>query len=63
MAENAIITRVSASPLDIAAADWNALWALQAQPTPFMRHEYLAALHASGSATPRTGWAPCFLSL
>ena len=22
------------------------------QPTPFMRHEYLAALHASGSATP-----------
>ena len=63
MAENAIITRVSASPLDIDAADWNALWALQAQPTPFMRHEYLAALHASGSATPRTGWAPCFLSL
>ena len=25
----------------------------QAAPTPFMRHEYLAALHASGSAVPR----------
>ncbi|WP_461162150.1 GNAT family N-acetyltransferase [Simplicispira piscis] len=63
MAENAIITRMSTSPLDIAAADWNALLALQAQPTPFMRHEYLAALHESGSATPRTGWTPRFLSL
>ena len=63
MAESAIITRMSTSPLDIAAADWNALLALQAQPTPFMRHEYLAALHESGSATPRTGWTPRFLSL
>ena len=63
MAEIAIITRVSTSPLDIAAADWNALLALQAQPTPFMRHEYLTALHESGSATPRTGWTPRFLSL
>ena len=63
MAEIAIITRVSTSPLDIAAADWNALLALQAQPTPFMRHEYLTALHESGSATPHTGWTPRFLSL
>ena len=28
-----------------------------------MRHEYLAALHSSGSAVPRTGWAPHFLLL
>lgn len=61
--ENAIITRVSPSPLDIDAEDWNGLLALQAHPTPFMRHEYLAALHASGSATPGTGWSPRFLSL
>ena len=27
--------------------------------TPFMRHEYLAALHDSGSATAATGWQPC----
>lgn len=28
-----------------------------------MRHEYLAALHASGSATTRTGWTPTFITL
>ena len=28
-----------------------------------MRHAYLAALHDSGSATPRTGWAPRFFTL
>jgi hypothetical protein len=37
---------------------WNDLLQLQAAPTPFMRHEYLLALHASGSAVPATGWAP-----
>ncbi|NMM87176.1 GNAT family N-acetyltransferase [Rhodococcus sp. SRB_17] len=63
MAENAIITRVFDSPLDIAAGAWNALLAAQPHATPFMRHEYLAALHASGSATPRTGWTPRFITL
>ena len=51
------------SPLQIDAADWNALLALQSHPTPFMRHEYLAALHRSGSAVPETGWTPRFLTL
>jgi predicted N-acyltransferase len=50
-------------PARIDAARWNALLARQACPTPFMRHEYLAALHASGSAVPRTGWTPQFLLL
>ena len=63
MAEAAIITRVSDSLQDIDATAWNALLALQRHPTPFMRHEYLAALEASGSATPRTGWTPRFLTL
>ena len=45
------------------AAAWNALLARQAVPTPFMRHEYLAALHASGSAAPDTGWTPLFMLL
>ena len=63
MTEAAIITRVSDSLQDIDAAAWNALLALQRHPTPFMRHEYLAALEASGSATPRTGWTPRFLTL
>jgi predicted N-acyltransferase len=63
MAEAAIIARVLASPLEVNAKTWNALLARQSHPTPFMRHEYLAALHDSGSATPRTGWAARFVTL
>ena len=44
-------------------ADWNALLAAQPAPTPFMRLEYLQALHDSGSATPDTGWSPRWLVL
>ena len=55
--------RVIDDPASIAASAWNSLLAAQAQPTPFMKHEYLAALHASGSAVPATGWSPCFLLL
>jgi predicted N-acyltransferase len=44
--------RVFDSPGQIAVIAWNALLAAQPHPTPFMRHEYLAALHDSGSATP-----------
>jgi predicted N-acyltransferase len=51
------------SPGPIDAHAWNALLAAQPHPTPFMRHEYLAALHDSGSATPATGWVPNFLTL
>ncbi len=40
------------------AGEWNALLDRQPAPTPFMRHEYLAALEASGSAVPGTGWKP-----
>ncbi|MCJ0763103.1 GNAT family N-acetyltransferase [Variovorax terrae] len=57
------VIRVLDSPFAVAAADWNALLALQPQAGPFMRHEYLAALHESGSATPATGWTPRFLTL
>jgi len=51
---------------DPAALDpqaWNGLLHAQAQPTPFMQHEYLLALHTSGSAVPDTGWAPRFITL
>ena len=57
------VIRVHDHPAGIDAAQWNALLAEQAQPTPFMRHEYLLALHESGSATAETGWQPQFLSL
>ncbi|OJX33429.1 MAG: GNAT family N-acetyltransferase [Burkholderiales bacterium 68-12] len=63
MAENGIIARVSPSLQEVDAEAWNALLARQAHPTPFMRHEYLSALEASGSATPDTGWTPRHLSL
>ena len=60
------VIRVLASPLEVNAADWNALLALQSPDgglNPFMRHEYLAAMHQSGSATPATGWTPSFITL
>jgi predicted N-acyltransferase len=42
-------------------ADWDALLYTQPNPSPFMRHAYLAALMDSGSACARTGWRPhCF---
>ncbi|HPP83236.1 MAG TPA: peptidogalycan biosysnthesis protein, partial [Rubrivivax sp.] len=50
-------------PTRIDAAAWNALLAAQTAPTPFMRHEYLAALHASRSAVEETGWAPRFVTV
>ncbi|MEY4752572.1 MAG: hypothetical protein RJA44_247 [Pseudomonadota bacterium] len=49
--------------LEIDAADWNALLAASPQPTPFLKHEFLAALQRSGSATPDTGWSPLFITL
>lgn len=63
MAESDIIARVLASPQEVDANAWNGLLALQSHPTPFLRHEYLAALHDSGSATPRRGWTPRFMTL
>ena len=57
------VTRVLDSPLQMDAVAWNQLLALQDHASPFMRHEYLAALHESHSATPQTGWTCRFLTL
>jgi uncharacterized protein len=57
------VTRVLNSPLDISAADWNGLLALETDPSPFMRHAYLAALHQSGSACEGAGWQAQFMTL
>ena len=57
------VTRVFNDPRDIDAFGWDALLAQQDAPTPFMSHAYLLALHASGSATPKTGWKPHFITL
>lgn len=60
---NDYVIRVFSSPLQVHAAHWNGLLATQAHANPFMRHEYVAALHESGSATPQTGWTPRFFTL
>lgn len=55
--------RVVAEPGRIDAQQWNTLLDSGASATPFMRHEYLLALHESGSATARTGWMPQFIEV
>ena len=60
---NDYVIRFLDTPSAVDAADWNALLALQAEPSPFMRHEYLAAMHDSGSAVPKTGWTPQLATL
>ena len=63
MSKSDYVIRVLESPSDIDAIQWNQLLSRQSQPTPFMRHEYLLALHQSGSATSATGWMPRFMTL
>lgn len=60
---NDYVIRVLASPSDVSPQAWNALLAGEAEPSPFMRHEYLSALHESGSASPASGWTPQFVTL
>ena len=60
------VIRVMDSPLEVNSAQWNALLAGQSESgvlNPFVRHEYLSAMHTSGSATPKTGWTPHFITL
>jgi hypothetical protein len=60
---NDYVIRVLGSPSDLSPTEWNALLASQDEPSPFMRHEYLAALHESGSASTQSGWTPRFVTL
>ena len=52
-------TRVVEDLATVPAEQWNAL----AGDQPFLRHEFLTALHETGCASARTGWAPRFLTL
>ena len=54
--------RITEDIADIDAAAWDGLLAQQTQPNPFMRHAYLQAMQASGSATAATGWEARWLS-
>ena len=57
------LIRVFDSPAQVDARHGTRCSSTQAAPTPFMRHEYLLALHASDSAVPETGWANQLLFL
>ncbi len=57
------VIRLADTPQAVDAGAWNALLQAQAHSSPFMRHEYLSALHDSGSACAATGWAPRFFTL
>jgi predicted N-acyltransferase len=57
------VVRIHGAASEIDAAAWDGLLAAQAAPSPFMRHAYLDAMEQSDSASPRSGWAPRFLTL
>jgi len=50
---------VATSLSQIDPSEWNAL----ADDQPFVRHEFLSALHETGCASPDTGWTPYYLVL
>ncbi len=54
-------TRIVGDLADIEAVDWNRL--LGPEPNPFVRHEFLQALHSTGCASANSGWEPHFLTL
>jgi hypothetical protein len=54
--------RIVGDLADIGAARWNSLLARE-PANPFVRFEFLQALHATGCASAATGWEPCFLTL
>ena len=62
-ASNDYVIRVFDRPGHLPVDAWNGLLALDADPSPFMKLEYLSALHDSGCATGATGWQPSYLTL
>ncbi|MBN9582681.1 MAG: N-acetyltransferase [Afipia sp.] len=55
---HAITLEAISSAGQITADDWNACAHPDGQYNPFVSHAFFTALEASGSAAPRTGWAP-----
>ena len=56
-------TRVVSDLAAIGEAKWNALVAASGGGNPFVRYEFLHALHSSGCAAPRSGWEMQYLTL
>jgi predicted N-acyltransferase len=56
-------TRIVHDLSEVGAAAWNSLVERTAHSNPFVRFEFLHALHETGCASLRTGWEPQFLTL
>ncbi|QYY30821.1 MULTISPECIES: GNAT family N-acetyltransferase [Cupriavidus] len=56
-------TEIVSDLAEIDADTWDALVASDPDATPFLRHAFLHALHASGSACADTGWSARYLTL
>lgn len=56
-------THIVSDLSEVGQSSWDALVQSQSAPTPFLSYAFLHALHASGSASPETGWQPQFLLL
>lgn len=56
-------TRILHSLTDVGQKQWDQLIQLQPNANPFLSYAFLNALHESGSASIRTGWSPCYISL
>jgi len=61
LGQNNYVIRVVSDPSQVDASAWDGLLDAQADPSPFLRHAYLAALFNSGSATGATGWQMQFV--
>lgn len=57
------VTRVVESIQEVNPQAWDALVLALPDPSPFLQHAYLSAMHTSGSACQATGWTPHFLLL
>jgi uncharacterized protein len=60
---NHYVTRVLQTPAEVPADAWNGLVSQSSDPSPFAQHAYLLAMHESGCASERTGWAPHYITL
>nr|MCU0769480.1 GNAT family N-acetyltransferase [Burkholderiaceae bacterium] len=56
-------TRIVLDLAEVGAAAWNGLLNDAGCSNPFLRYEFLHALHATGCAAPKRGWEPHYLTL
>jgi predicted N-acyltransferase len=55
--------RVLDSLAEVSPQEWNAIAELSSGDNPFLKHEFLHALHETGCATEQSGWLPQFITL